>query len=187
MSDNRNTGVAILGVGGLIAAAAAIINARKADAAPSIPNGNGGEIILDQAASDLLLAIAQSDSNIDANTKTLIELVRQLSASQGVDVGMKNPSHIMVVRLSVNATNAAYSMPDRPIPYKKNVVIKALPTNLGVIYVANSAVDATNINSAYPLIANEAVEYEIDNLQRLHYSGSIVGDGLVATVEQESG
>ena len=179
--DKAKTGLAV-GTGALIGTAAAILFARKAEAKPP-PEG---EISLDEAAMNLLLAIATNSDDIDANTLETINAINRLAAALGVSV-IKNPNAIAAFRVFVNVVNRAVQLPERDIPYDMELVIKAWPTNLGLMYVANSQPEATNINSSYPLIANEFVRYRIENSKQIWINASRAGESVVCTVEQRRG
>lgn len=183
--DRAKTGLAA-GTGALIGAAAAILLARKAAAAPP-----GRQVSLDEAAMNLLLAIAQSGEAIDGNTFEALaklagisEAIDKLAAALGVTV-LENPREISAFRVLVPVVNVPVQLPDRLIPYDKELVIKALPANLGVIWVANSRAEALNINSVYQIIANEAIEYTIKNAHQLWLNATRAGEGVVCTSEKD--
>lgn len=57
----------------------------------------------------------------------------------------------------------------------KAVVIKALPTNSGLIYVGSSTVASTN---GFILSASESVSLDIDNTNHIWLDCSVSGDGV---------
>lgn len=184
-NDRAKTGLAA-GGGAALGAAAAVLLARKVEAAPP-----EGEVSLDEAAMLLLRSIAESGVAIDDNTfKALAELaglrgsIDALAAALGVIV-LQNPAEITSFRILVPVVNVPVQLPDREIPYGMEFVIKALPTNRGVIWVANSRHEALNINSVYQIIANEAIEYKIRNPHQLWLNTTRAGEGVVCTVEQK--
>ena len=83
------------------------------------------------------------------------------------------------------AANTAVRLPNRAVPHGKALVVKALPTNGGIIRIASSGPDAINPGSSYTLIANEAIEYEVTNAEVLYISATVAGEGVVCTMEQE--
>ena len=179
--DRAKTGLAA-GAGGLIGAALAILATRKAvEAKPPEAEMTVG---LGEAELLLLQALAESGESIDENTLELINAINNLATALGVSV-LKNPSEIAAFRILVPAVNVPVQLPDREIPYGMELVVKALPTNMGLIYVANSRPEALNINSVYQLLANEAIEYEIENAQQLWVNVTRAGEGVVCTVEQK--
>lgn len=173
MAENNKarTGLAA-GVGGLIGAVTATLFSRKAQAAPS-----EGEVQLDEAAMSLLLAIAQTGQSIDETTL-------RIAAALGINV-LENPREITAFRILVPVVNTPVQLPDREIPYDIHFVIKAIPTNLGLIYVGNSRHEAQNINSSWWLIANETIEYKIRNSAQLWINATVAGEGVLCTVEQK--
>lgn len=179
--DNKaKTGLA-LAAGGGAGALIALALSKKAEAAPPV-----GEVSLDEAAMLLLQAIAESGESVDDNTIELINAINRLAAALGVAV-LKNPPQITAFRILVPTVNVPIQLPDRQVPYDMEFVIKALPTNQGVIWVANSRSEALNINSVYQLIANEAIEYRIQNPHQLWLNATRAGEGVVCTVEQRPG
>ena len=182
--DKTKTGWAA-GAGALIGATAAILATRKVEAKPP-----EGEISLDEAAMNLLLAMAQSGEAIDANTfealtklAGLSDSIDRLAAALGVTV-LQNPAEITAFVIRVAAVNVPVQLPDREIPYGMEFVIKALNTNGGLIYVGNSRPEALNVNSSYWLVGNEAIEYKIRNAQQIWINANVAGEGVCCTVEQ---
>lgn len=183
MADEKTRAGLAAGAGGALGAALAIIAARKA-----MPPE--GVVTLDEAAMNLLLSIAESGEAIDDSTfKALAALagikgsIDALAAAMGVIV-LQNPAEIACFRILVPVVNVPIQLPDRSIPYGMELVIKALPANRGTIWVANSRPEALNINSVYPLIANEAVEYKIRNSEQVWLNTTRAGEGVACTVEQ---
>lgn len=186
MADDKGKTVLAVAGGGLIAATVALLASRRAEAKPP-----EGEVSLDEAAMNLLLAIAQSGEAIDDSTfKALTELaglsdsIDRLAAAFGVAV-LENPKEITAFRILVPVVNTPVQLPDREIPYDMHLVVKALPTNMGVVWVANSRPEAMNINSVYQMLANEAIEYRIKNAKQLFINTTRAGEGVVCTVEQK--
>jgi hypothetical protein len=177
---------AVAGASALIATAVTLLLARKARAQEG---GNGElpeEIALDEAAMNLLLAAAQSAESIDEDLDSLLQAVNSIAGKLGVTT-LENPPEIAAWTVYCTALNTAVQLPDRKIPYDMHLVIKAIPTNLGLIRVGNSRADATNPNSSYWLIGNEAIEYKIMNAKQLWISATRAGEGVICTVEQRKG
>jgi hypothetical protein len=183
-TSNAGKAAAVLGAGGLIAGALALIQGRKAQAASEgeIPS----EIALDEAAMNLLLAMAQSAESIDTDLDSLLAAVNSIAGKLGI-TALENPPEIAAWTVYAPVVGTAIQLPDRRVPYDMNLVIKAIPTNLGLIYVGNSRADATNLNSSYWLIGNEAIEYKILNAKQLWISATRAGEGVICTVEQRKG
>lgn len=109
-----------------------------------------------------------------------------VAAITGGSVNLKNPPRIATGQLTCPAINAAVQMPKYKVPYKKAVVIKALSGNLGMIGVGNSPQEAQSALTHYPLLANEAVEYEVEWTDTIYIvAATNAGEGIAWTVEQE--
>ena len=85
------------------------------------------------------------------------------------------------------AANTAYRLPECSVPDDMPLVIKAYPTNAGMIFVGESASAAINPNQSYPLLPNEAVAYRVKNADAIYISANTAGDSVVCTVEQSLG
>lgn len=193
MADDKKT-VAAAGLGITAGALAAYLLTRKV-------KGTTGEgiISLDDPAMQALLGILSHTESLDLDADDVLRHLdditagfNRLSAALGAGgVGkLENPPDITAFRVLTTAINTPVQLPDRSIPYDKELVIKALSTNRGIILVAPSLAEAMNINSSYWLIGNEAIEYKIKNANHIWISVppviGIAGEGVVCTVEQES-
>jgi hypothetical protein len=158
-----------------------------------------GIISLDDPAMQALLGILSHAESLDGDADEVLQHLddiaagfNRLSAALGAGgaVKLENPPDITAFRVLTTAINVPVQFPDRSIPYDKELVIKALSTNRGIILVAPSLAEAMNINSSYWLIGNEAIEYKIKNANHIWISVppviGIAGEGVVCTVEQES-
>jgi len=193
MADDKGKTALTVGVGLTAAALATLIaTSRRAKAAPA-----EGEmtVSLDDPAMQALISILERAEALDLdldevlrNLSDMADGLRGLAAALGV-VTLENPQDITAFRVLTGALTTPVHLPDRVVPYDKELVIKALHTNMGVLLVAPDRASAININSSYWLIANEAVEYKIKNANHVwiccHPTLGNVGDGVVCTVEQE--
>ena len=121
---------------------------------------------------------------IDA-VNSLNTIIAQLATALGVKPTLKNPEFIKAQQKVVLVAGTAVQMPFAIVPYDKEVVIKALSTNTGTIYIAPTKAGAEGHISAYPLTPSEAVGYKIANLNQLWIDSSKDNEGVVWTVEQE--
>ena len=112
--------------------------------------------------------------------------ILQAIAQTGV-LPVQNNTKITAWRTLCPVANTAYQLSPKPIPYDQALVIKALPANLGQIFVGANAAECVNINSSYVLIANEAIAYKIAISDTIWISAAIAGEGVVCTVEQKGG
>lgn len=182
MAEDKKANTALVaGASGLVGAALAILASRRAEAAPPI-----GEVTLDEATMLLLQSIAQSGDNIDFNTAETVEAIKALAAALGVSI-LKNPNQIVCFRVLVPVVGTPIQFPGYPVPFNHDLVIKAQPANLGIMYIGNSEADARNPNSSWWLLANEAIEYKIENSEQLWVNASRANEGVLCTVEQRRG
>lgn len=169
--------------GGLVLGAGAAVLALMASGKLKAAEGHTPEDIVrevEQSAGGE--GLAESMRALQQSLNTLSTIISQ---GQGLPLSGNTP-YVASFRVLCDVANRAYRLPGRKVPWGKALVVKALPTNGGMIYVAASAADAVNINSSYSLLANEAVEYEIASSDILFISATVAGEGVVCTVEQES-
>ncbi|GAJ25123.1 unnamed protein product, partial [marine sediment metagenome] len=84
------------------------------------------------------------------------------------------------------AVATAYQVPDMEIPDGMSLAIKSSPVNaLGsLIFVARTPAECTNPNSAWPLIQNESITYQVKNAGAFFVSTNIAGSITIFTAEQ---
>lgn len=187
MADDRKKTAAAAGIGITAGALLALLATRPVRAAPS-----EGVVSLDDPAMQALISILDHAESLDADVDEVISAINRVAAALGVEVPIKleNPPDITAFTVWTTALAVPIRLPYREIPYDKELVIKAIHTNTGVLLVAPNQASARNFNSSYWLIANEAVEYKIKNADHIwiccHPTLGIVGDGVVCTVEQEA-
>jgi hypothetical protein len=175
-------------------ALAALLLTRKVSAAT--PSEGATLISLDDPAMQALLGLLTQAESLGIDVGEVLThlddiagAINRLAAAMGV-VTLSNPPDITAFRVLTAAINVPVQLPDRAIPYDKELVIKALPTNRGTLFVAPNQAAAINSNSSYWIIGNEAVEYKIRNADHIWINApptiGIAGEGVVCTVEQES-
>lgn len=190
-SDKGKT-AAKVGIGITAGALAALLLAREVQAAAP----SEGVVSLDDPAMRALLGLlAQAETlgidvgDILTHLDDIAGAINKLAAAMGV-VTLSNPPDITAFRILTTAINVPVQLPDRAVPYDKELVIKALPTKRGTLFVAPNQAAAINPNSSYWIIANEAIEYKIRNADHVWINAppimGIAGEGVVCTVEQES-
>ncbi len=189
MAERNKAAVAAVGI---TAGALLALFASRPKPAQAAPAGTGEVVSLDDPAMQALISILQRAENLEAGVDEAVAAINTVGAALGIDVPLKleNPPDITAFRVLTTALTTPVRLPYREIPYRKELVIKAIHTNTGVIMVGPSLAQARNINSSYWLIANEAVEYEVKNSDHIwicnHPVLGIVGDGVLCTVEQEA-
>jgi len=179
MANERDAGKAALVVGSAaaIASAIALLRERRAKAAPG-----EGELALDDATMDLLIALAESSAALETTASDVLAAIKDMSLQvQGYP---PNADGIISGRVLIGAVGRPYGLPDVVVPDDMFIQVKGWPTNAGIIYVAGQRTSATNINQVWPLLANEAVGYRVKNANLLFVSGTVAGDWAVFTVEQ---
>ncbi len=164
MSDKAKTAL-VLSTAAAIAAAAALLAKRPASAEST------GVVTLDEVSINLLIAIAQGIEN--------------LNLEGGFVQGWPpNTDNIEIARIDIAALNTAYRLPAIEVPDGFTLLVKAWPTNAGIIYVARSDPDARNVNQVWPLLPNDFFGVAIKNAHLLYISGTAVGDFATVLVEQ---
>ncbi len=187
----RNSKAAVAAVG-ITAGALLALLASRPKPAQAAPAETGGVVSLDETAMQALISILQRAENLEAGVDEAVAAINAVGAALGVDVPLRleNPPDITAFRVLTTALTTPVQLPNREIPYRMELVVKAVHTNTGVIMVGPTLAQARNLNSSYWLIANEAVEYEIKNADHVwicpHPTLGIVGDGVLCTVEQEA-
>jgi len=177
VAESNKAGGVVLGAG------AAILAALLASGKVKAANGLTADELIQQAA--------QADSasgTLDSIDKTLKAMSAYMTSPGRVINGqLANPHTFTTFQMTCAAANVAYRLPDKAVPYGMSLVIKALVGNFGNVYIGAGTAEAANLNTAYPLIANEAVELQIINSMRVYVSAAVAGDGIVCIVEQKEG
>ena len=99
-------------------------------------------------------------------------------------VGKINPSETASQQKLVTSAGTAEQLPYVKIPFDHKVLIKALSTNAGIVYLGNSKTEAEDTSMRFPLGVSETVEYEINDLSQLWLDAATSADGITWTVVQ---
>ena len=180
---------ATLGLAGVAAVMSAIAVLRSKAA-----QGSNGTLKLDQATLDLLAAIGLAVSDIDQAMAKLDDILNALGQGGG-SPGQGWPANRSGIRcntMPLPAVNTAYQLPDQPVPSGFTVLIKGYPTNAGLIFVAEDLAPAMNIpnaavgngGSVWPLLPNEGIGFQVDNVNRIWVSTATAGDMISWAVER---
>jgi hypothetical protein len=97
---------------------------------------------------------------------------------------LKNFNTILSFTCYTTGALVAKQLPRYTVPDNVELVIKALPTNLGYIFVSNSQSNAQESNQSYWLIANEGIGYKVDYADSIWIASTVATEGVVCTVEQ---
>lgn len=87
-------------------------------------------------------------------------------------------------RVRVIVAGRGEQMPHIYIPDGFKLALLASPTNAGLIYIAPSRAEATNLDTASPLLPNQPASVQVQNAAFVCYSGTVAGDYLHYMVEQ---
>jgi hypothetical protein len=178
MAEDKSAKTA-LGISTVAIIAAAIAASKKAGAAPP-----GGQITLPPEFVQLIAAIAASSDDIDSNLLKAIDEISKIAINvQGFPpnaLGIRSFSKLCVV------ANQAYQGDDMVVPEGMSLLIKSYPTNAAasIIRVASSPADATNLNSSWPLLPNEAVGYQVKNANQIYISATIANSIVIFSAER---
>lgn len=167
---NKDASMAILGAG--LGVAGAGLLSRKGPAGTDL---------------SALLAIIEEQNQTLAN---LVQAINDLLAALGgggTVLGYPpNADYAIAGSLDLTVALTPARLPLVPIPDGFGIAIKSHPVNgIGIlIYVAKSAGEATNPNTSWPLVPNEAIIYMLKNGEEIWVSATIVPAIVVWTVEQ---
>ena len=134
------------------------------------------------------------DERVDITNHLLIEISKLLSNmlillntvhTHTKELVKPNPFTTITQQKVVPTAGTAIQLPYVEIPRGCEIVIKALATNTGVIYVGNSKANAEDHTMSFPLTAGESIEYKIQNLNEKWIDSAVDGEGVVWSVEQE--
>lgn len=193
MSEKEKTSAAgaglVLGGTATVLAAIALVKQNMAKAAP------GDTQAVNEAILELMIAMAGTNAEILTALQRITGggeggpggpggSVGDLFANIRVQGFPDNTKSIIATRVPIAALLRAIQLPDIAIPNGHVLQIKGWPTNGGIIYVSDSRAGAINVNQAWPLLANEAIGYAVQNAEDLYISGTAIGDFAAITVEQ---
>lgn len=162
-----------------IAATLAFLNSRKTAAAPP-----GEDFVLPDEFIRLIAAIAATADSIDGNMlRVITELAKLAINVQGFPA---NARGVRTFTRNCAVANRAYQGDDMAVPEGMSLIIKSYPTNPvgSLIQVASALSDATNVNSSWPLMPNEAVGYQVQNANQMYVSSTVAGLLVVFSVER---
>lgn len=180
MANEKNQAL-VFGGAALVGSALLLASKNKAAAAP------GGTVALQESVMELLIAIAAASGDTLRTSEALLAAVQNLSINTKGYV--PNADTAIMTRVAIAALDTPYRLPDIEVPDDMQLLMKAWPTNAGIIYVAREGPYARNVNQSYPLLPNENYGLRVKNANELWVAGitgagSFAGDFLAVTVEQ---
>lgn len=152
-----------------------ITHPHEAQAAPA-PEG------VDPETWNAIITIIQSIQEQNERLESALSQVVGLMGAGGVQ--LDNPATFGTGNVVCGAAGQSYQIPKKLVPYDKELVVKAWPTNTGNIYIANNEVDAVIVTAAYPLLPNEAVGLKVHWSDVVWLSAQVAGEGASFIVEQ---
>lgn len=176
MAEEKSAAKAAAGMSTVaaISAVLALIKSRKP----------GAEVILPEEFVQLIVAIAATSDSIDNNLlKIITELAKLAINVQGFP---PNAQGIRSFSTLCAVVNQAYQGDDMVVPEGMSLLIKSYPTNAlaSIVRVASSQSDATNPNSSWPLMPNEAVGYQVQNANQMYVSATVAGSIVIFSAER---
>lgn len=165
----------ILAAGGVGALAAALVSSR----AQASSETGSQTLHLDDEAMAVLIGLLQSSQEVN-------DKLQAVEAALGLGP-LKNPSGVIIDIIHPTQIGKALKLVSYDIPYDKKLLVKALPTNAGVIQLGYSKVSAESMGAYYPLVRNESVALKIargDVLWICTMTGPLT-DGISMITEQD--
>jgi hypothetical protein len=179
-SNSGKVGAGLLGAGAGAILTYFLTHGRTAQAAP--PEGN--VLTPDEETWNLLVGILQGIVDLNAKADALSEAINNLTVSLGGDISLKNPEGGVAAQVFNQTAGVAIQLPDYPVPWDKEVVIKALNGNAQPCRVGFSKIEAQDVTLAWPLLRNEAKGWKVDNANRLWVCFIGPTDGVAWSVEK---
>ena len=121
----------------------------------------------------------------EQNTRLDIALSQVVTIMGGEGYALLNPSTFGTGNVVCPIAMQGYQLPSKLIPYDKELVVKALSTNAGLVYLANNEIDAGILTASYPMLPNEAVGLKIANANVVWVAAQFIGEGVSFIVEQK--
>lgn len=180
MAEDKSSAKAALGISTVAIIAAAIAASRK----PVAGAPPGGQITLPPEFVQLVAAILASSDSIDSDLLKAIDAIGKLSINvQGFPPNARGIRSFAKVCAIVGQ---AYEGDDMTIPEGMDLIIKSYPLNpaASIVQVASSPSDATNPNSSWPLMPNEAVAFQVQNANQIYVSATIANCIVIFSAER---
>lgn len=172
-----NVGVAAVAGAGIGSLITYLLTHPSEAKATSTPEG------MDPETWDAITTIIQTIQ--EQNTRLEVALSQVVHVMGGEGYALKNPKTFATGTVLCPIAMQGYQLPKKIIPYDKEFAFKALPTNAGLIYVANNEVDAGIITASVPLLPNEPAGLKIANSDEVWVAAQLAGEGVSFIVEQD--
>ena len=154
--------------------------------AASAKGVSAAQVPIPKELMDLVVAIALSEENVDANTLAIIEAINALKTGGTFQGWPPNVDGTRTFAVLCPVAARAYPVPDMVIPDGMSLLIKASPINvpLSLVFVGRTPAECTNPNSSWPLVPNESVTYAVKNASGFYISTDTAGSIAIFTAEQ---
>ena len=123
--------------------------------------------------------------SIDALSVAIAKLTTSVDLLISKDEGKLNPETVATKQELCPTALTAVRLSKTVVPYGYHVEIKALSTNVGLIYVANSKPMAEDTTMSFELDTSENVKLDVANVDELWIMATNAGEGVSWIVEQE--
>ena len=179
MSERGRTGALLAGAAGGSLLTYFLTKGAEARAAPAG---------VDQELWDMLLAMLEAQDAQIASINNLIQVLG--GVPEGLEDPFENTDRFVTGHVVCTVLNQGFQLPSFPIPKNKQLVVKAMPGNVGWIYVGITQGSSQNPAIAYVLVPNEGVGLFINNSDRVWVTApappvGALNDEVVFIVETE--
>lgn len=142
---------------------------------------------VDQQVWDMWLAMLEAQAELINSINTLIQTLG--GAGVGPDP-FANMPRFVTGQVLCTVVNQGFQLPSFPIPKNKQLVVKALQSNVGWIYVGATQADSQNLVVAYLLVPGEAIGLFVQDSDCIWVMApappiGALNDGVNFLVEQE--
>lgn len=100
--------------------------------------------------------------------------------------GWPNQPYIKAMSFFCGVALRNYQLPYIPVPDGMQLLLRGWWANGGVIYVTAESSLVNNINSSFPMLANEVVALWVKNAENIYVSATVAGEGLSMITEYAS-
>jgi hypothetical protein len=140
----------------------------------SSSGGGGGAVTIADGASVTLGSKADAKSTAtDTTAITIMSVLKQISASVQAPPSPTSPTTILNGKTTVTTAGTRVVLASSTAC--SQVIIRALETNTGLIYVGSSSVASTN---GHRLLPGESVGLSISNLNTVNLDSAVSGEGV---------
>ncbi len=181
MTSERTKGLLIGAAGGALIATF-LENVQKARAAGA-PEG------MDPQVWEMYIQTIEATAVQAQQVNDLVLSLNQLTLSMGgVPAGGEDPfsnfGKGITGQVICSTANLGFQLPPIVVPKNRQLVVKALPGNVGWVYLAFQQSDSQNMLVAYPMVIQEAVGLFVTSADLVWVMAPTVNDGVAYIVEQ---